>query len=142
MRRAGANCPKLALQRSSNGIPSPDRPSRNMRVQFDDVSTSGPEPLVVGYRHRIGLGQLGLGQLVHGTHRLDADFLQCQSTINPPWHLDLPPCSVSSSCFLWSTLRTGTWSMPPTREVIDMSKRTSPRCYGRSEGWELDKTIW
>eukprot|EP00435_Cladocopium_sp_Y103_P047345 s619_g13.t2 len=25
--------------------------SRNMRVQFDDVSTSGPEALVVGYRH-------------------------------------------------------------------------------------------
>lgn len=27
--------------------------SRNMRVQFDDVSTSGPEPLVVGYRHLV-----------------------------------------------------------------------------------------
>ncbi|CAJ1419426.1 unnamed protein product, partial [Effrenium voratum] len=23
----------------------------NMRVQFDDVGTSGPEPLVVAYRH-------------------------------------------------------------------------------------------
>ena len=55
MRKAGANCPNLAFERSSNGIASPDRPSRNMRVQFDDVSTSGPEPLVVGYRHRIGL---------------------------------------------------------------------------------------
>jgi len=25
--------------------------SRNMQVQFDDVGTSGPEPVVVGYRH-------------------------------------------------------------------------------------------
>jgi len=93
MRKAGAYCPNLAFERSSNGIASPDRPSRNIRVQFDDVSTSGPEPLVVGYRHRIGLGRLGLGHrlrsrghIAYGTHRLDPSVIHAvmiSSSVDP-----------------------------------------------------------
>ena len=62
-------------------------------MQFDDVSTSGPEPLVVGYRHRIGLGRLGLGHrlrsrghIAYGTHRLDPSVIHAvmiSSSVDP-----------------------------------------------------------